>query len=164
MANLDFKARPSPADVKSKLTYNPVTGVVSRIRQRKDKVSGTVKSDGHMEISIFYRRHPVHRLAWVIATGEWPKGVIDHINGNPSDNRLCNLRDVSHAENIQNQRQANRANKSSGYLGVTSSRGRWEARIMTNGKNIYLGRFDTPEEAHQVYLAAKRNLHPGCVI
>lgn len=74
---------------------------------------------------------------------------VDHINGNQLDNRRSNLRVANHAENARN-RGASRRNKS-GHKGVCFSHGKWEANIVDNYKTIYLGRFDTPEEAHEAY-------------
>ncbi len=83
--------------------------------------------------------------------------------GNRSNNRLSNLRDVSQAMNIQNERKP-RSNNKSGFLGVKANRGLWKAEISIDGKTKFLGRFKTPEEAHQVYVEAKRKLHPGCTL
>lgn len=107
-----------------------------------------------------------HRLVWLHLYGEWPEHGIDHINGRRSDNTAANLRSVPQSENVQNQRKARRDNKSTGLLGVSrpSGRSKYRAQIMAQGRNRYLGYFDTPEEAHAAYLAAKRQLHPGCTI
>ena len=110
------------------------------------------------------REYSAHRLAWLYVHGAWPTGQIDHINGDRGDNRISNLRDVTPALNTQNQRRAARSNKSSGLLGVTANRGRWLAQISIGGKSRNLGRYATPEEAHAVYVAAKRVLHAGCTL
>ena len=90
---------------------------------------------------------------------------IDHVNGNKHDNRICNLRQVSSRENVQNQRRAHVSNKSSGLLGVTvKANGKCQARIFVGGKNLYLGSFDDAESAHEAYLVAKRKFHPSCTI
>jgi len=94
--------------------------------------------------------------------GEWPS-EIDHINGDKSDNSYRNLREVSRGENMQNKRKAHRNNKT-GFLGVAREAGKYRARIRVCGKNRSLGMYDTPQQAHQAYLAAKRELHEGCTI
>lgn len=84
-----------------------------------------------------------------------PQGlVVDHINGDGLDNRKKNLRACTHAENIRNQK-LNRLN-TTGYKGVCVNSKKWIARIKINGKLLYLGRYNTPEEAAQVYDEAAR--------
>lgn len=92
-----------------------------------------------------------HRLAWFLHYGVWPAGSIDHINGIRHDNRLVNLRDVTAAENSMNRRGEVNA---SGYPGVTKCHKRWGARIVVNGKRLWLGQHDTPEQAHATYRQA----------
>lgn len=118
---------------------------------------------GYRQISIKCKMHFVHRLAWLMTYGEWPKGEIDHINGQRSDNRLSNLRDLDHALNAQNLR-APKSNNKSGFLGVSRKDRGWRATLKVNGKQLSLGVYATPEEAHKVYLEAKRALHEACSI
>jgi hypothetical protein len=105
----------------------------------------------------------VHRLAFLYVTGSWPSGFVDHINGNPLDNRFCNLRDVPKAINCQNLRRALSNNKC-GLLGASPRHGKWAATIMSKGVRIHIGTFNTPEEAHAAYVSKKRELHPGCTL
>ena len=77
-------------------------------------------------------------------------GDIDHIDGNPSNNKLSNLRDVPHRINIQNRKSKTTRNKS-GFLGVVQRGNKFAAHIHRNGKQIYLGLYETPELAHKVY-------------
>lgn len=100
-----------------------------------------------------------HRLAWKYCYGDWPKGIIDHIDGNALNNAITNLRDATYKINSQNQKVANRRNKV-GLLGVSAqSRGRRGYRARIDGK--YIGIFPTPEEAHAAYLEVKRKSHEG---
>lgn len=92
---------------------------------------------------------PAHRIIWKLVYGKDPDQVIDHIDGNPSNNRIENLRDVSPVKNAQN-----RVNTKKKYLGVTI-KGRESQAIICRDKKVYdLGMFDTPEEARDAYLAA----------
>jgi hypothetical protein len=95
-----------------------------------------------------------HRLAWFYMKGVWPKGDIDHIKGDKSDNRITNLREATTSQNKANERI--RVNNTSGYKGVTWHRKRrkWEAHIGVNGKGLTLGYFDSPERAFIAYMKA----------
>lgn len=150
--------------LKSHLKYDRDTGVFTWADT--GKVAGSLRN-GYTVINIetFAPAKRAHRLAWLYVYGKWPTGDIDHINGERSDNRIENLRDVTRAINIQNRRKASAGSKS-GLLGVVArTRGKpWGASIRVDGKNKYLGTWDTKEQAHEAYLIAKRKYHPGCTI
>lgn len=118
---------------------------------------------GYRRLSCFGKRFAAHRVAWLLHYGHWPEHEIDHINGDKSDNRIDNLRDVPHQLNVQNLR-ASTSSSSTGILGVGPKNGKWRARILKQGKTHYLGTFDTKEEAQNAYVAAKRKHHEGCTI
>lgn len=154
--------------VREILNYDPETGVFTWRksiggRSSPSAIAGRICQDGWRDIGINGPKYAAHRLAWIYMTGEWPSLYIDHINGDRLDNRFSNLRVVDNTVNIQNQRKANKRN-SVGLLGVTTYKGRFIAQIGVNKKQIRLGCFSTPEEAHAAYLDAKRRLHPGCTI
>ena len=157
-------------DVLSVLRYIEETGAFVRTKgmggRHAGSVAGSLDRHGHRLIHVFGRRIAAHRLAWFVSYGKWPSHEIDHINGERDDNRLVNLREATHAENLQNQRRAKSDNKSTGILGAYKSnkRGRWESKIQINGKLKYLGTFESPDAAHEAYVRAKRELHKFCVI
>nr|WP_274383193.1 HNH endonuclease [Cupriavidus gilardii] len=128
-------------------------------------VAGSPDKGGYLQIFFAGKNHKAHRLAWLYMTGSWPSSNIDHINGVPWDNRWANLRDTPQSVNAQNLRRPRRDNKT-GFLGVSPDRrrGGFIAQISANGRCRYLGRFPTPELAHQAYVQAKRQLHAGCTI
>jgi hypothetical protein len=154
------------------LNYNHETGVftwlVTAGRRRAGNEAGWL-TNGHngirRTIEVEQRNYKAHRLAWFYVNGKWPCGVIDHINGNPADNRIENLRDVTQKVNIQNEKVARKKTKS-GLLGAhwIERDKKWAANIRVDGRTIRLGAFQSPEEAHYVYLEAKRRLHEGCTI
>lgn len=84
---------------------------------------------------------------------------IDHINSNGLDNRRSNLRLATHTENIRNSRM--RVTNTSGYKGVHRHKksGRWIAKIRAGGKQMTLGYYDTPQEAHAAYAIAAEKMH-----
>ena len=120
-------------------------------------------SNGYIAIRYKRKVYKAHRLAWGFVYGSWPAGEIDHIDGNPANNKLENLRDVPHSINSQNIKSATTRNKI-GLLGVVKRQNKYSAHIHKNGKQIYLGVFDTPELAHAAYVYAKRQFHRGCTI
>lgn len=121
--------------------------------------------NGYTVARINRKQYLGHRIVWLLATGEWPKGDIDHIDGNPGNNRLDNLRDVSRSTNLQNQRKAH-ADNSTGFLGVTYRNREkcYLSRLYVKGRRYDLGQFPTPELAHAAYVEAKRQLHTGNVL
>lgn len=150
--------------VRSLLSYDPENGVFRWKISRGNAAAGSVAakrvSSRYQDIKIDGRTYQAHRLAWLMVHGRWPNQSIDHINGVKGDNRLCNLRDVSHIENMQNQKRA-RTNNQSGALGVSPKRsGRYCAQIQANGKKYHLGHFKTIEQAAAAYRRAKREVHP----
>jgi hypothetical protein len=154
--------------LKEVLDYNPDTGVFTRrLKQSgvsQGKISGSLTNEGYMVTSIDSKLYKCHRLAWLYMTDAWPNGQIDHKNGNRSDNRFDNLRDVAKQQNTENQRKAQRSNKSTSVLGTWKNGSGFAARISHKNTKVYLGTFATVEEAHAAYIAAKRLLHVGCTI
>lgn len=104
------------------------------------------------------RKVYAHRVAWAIVYGEWPTHSIDHIDGDAGNNRIENLRDVSHGENMLNKWKA--ANNASGVNGVSwnKNRKKWEAYTKIGGKRCSLGHWKTIEEAQAARYAADRLL------
>lgn len=151
------------------LEYNSETGefkwlITKGPRAKIGSFAGSIRTDGYITIRIHGRAYKGHQLAWFIFYGVWPDGEPDHKNSNHADNRIDNLRDLSHASNMQNRRKA-RAGSKSGMLGVTILKsGRFVAQIMTNGKQKHIGVFDTAEEAHIAYINAKRIYHPSSTL
>lgn len=127
-------------------------------------IAGHTNSRGYTHLKLFGMQIPAHRAAWAVTYGKWPKNQIDHIDGNKSNNKISNLRDIGAKSNTQNQIRSKSSNLSSGLLGVSRNRGKWQAQIKVAGRRKHLGTFDSPVIAHQAYLAAKRLMHEGCTI
>lgn len=155
------------AQARELFQYDPETGVLRwrgpRRRPKPGNVAGSARADGYLIVHIDGRSHYVHRVIWLYVYGECPK-FLDHINGDPTDNRLLNLRVATYTINNQNRRRASR-NSLTGLLGVTKIRWgdhyRYQSRIQYQRRKVYLGTFDTPHEAHHRYLQVKRKLHEG---
>lgn len=147
--------------------YNPNTGTFIRkvtigMRAKAGTAPGHI-NHGYLRIRFRGKTVESHRLAWLIMFGEWPTEMIDHINGNRSDNRIDNLRLADYRLNVENQRRA-RSDNRLGILGVRVCGNKYEARIWVNGSPKNLGVFETIEGASSAYVAAKRILHKGCTI
>lgn len=164
------KILPTPEKLRELLTYDPDTGVFHWKKvSGKDKRWNTKYSEKQTftsDCGSGYRRARIegcdvraHRVAWAMHYGKWPDDEIDHINGIRHDNRIINLREASRSENGRNV-PAHR-DSSSGLKGAHwhGQKNRWTSRIRVDGKNRYLGLFDTAEEAHEAYCEASKKCH-----
>lgn len=150
------------ARLKELLSYDPSSGIFRRISGKAEV--GTVRNR-RRSIGVDYKIYLSHRLAWLYVHGVWPKGDIDHIDGNPLNNAISNLRDVSRSVNMQNVKRP-RKDSQTGLMGASLDKrtGRYMSYICLDGATKYLGTFNTAEEANSAYMAAKRQIHPGCTI
>ncbi len=150
--------------VKSLFSYDPETGFLSWIqqrgRQRAGARAGRLHHRGYREVRIDGVLYREHRIIWLWMMGSNPADECEHINRERSDNRWANLRAATRAQNMQNLGAS--AMNTSGFAGASfhKARGKWRSTITFNGRSIHLGHFDTAEEAHIAYLAAKQHLHP----
>lgn len=144
------------------LDYEPLTGVftwaVARQGIQLGRIAGRL-SNGYRRIMIDGESYAAHRLAWLFIHGSFPKSMLDHVNGDKDDNRITNLRLCDRFLNAQNLCLNGKG--TTGYLGVTFDKSyqRFKAQIKFRGVNKFLGRFDTPIEAHQAYVDAKKVIH-----
>lgn len=152
------------SEIRYILKYNPETGVFyNRVdrgaRAMEGSEAGTINPrHGYRQIKFKGKMHYAHRLAWLYVTGSWPVDDIDHINGDKLDNRICNLRECTHAENQANSSM--QKNNKSGFKGVhwNNPAGKWVAQIGHHGKGEHLGCFDDPSEAAKAYDVAAISL------
>lgn len=100
-----------------------------------------------------------HTVVWALTHGCMPNGEIDHINGDPSDNRPCNLRVCTSSQNKMNR--GKQVNNTSGFKGVSwhSKAAKWQCHIMVARKSIYLGLFACAHDAHKAYCEASEKYH-----
>lgn len=151
------------------VSYDPLTGEFTRLVNtapmgRMGQAAGSLaKPHNRIELRVDGKLYKAHRLAWLYMTGEWPRHDIDHVDGDSTNNRWANLRDVDARTNGQNRRRPQKNNKL-GLLGVCQVGDQFLAQIRDADANRNLGLFESAEQAHQAYLAAKRALHDGCTI
>ena len=142
------------------LTYDPETGEfrwrVARNRQIPNSIAGNLRRDGYRRIRIDRKTYGAHRLAWLYTHGKWPTDQIDHINMIKNDNRLCNLREATNAQNMHNTRKI--CTNTSGVKGVTWNKlnKKWYSQIKINRKQIHIGQFDELSDAAAAYERAAK--------
>lgn len=132
------------------LSYNKDTGDVIAIkksgpRSKIGQILGTMNPMGYLTIGFNKKTYKLHRVAWYLHYSKWPEGVLDHINGDKTDNRIENLRDVTQRINTQNTKKFN------GGVIYRPKANKWEAAAKIKTKRIYLGLFQSKLEAQQAY-------------
>lgn len=122
------------------------------------KTAGTVNENGYRIIGINKKRYRAHRLIFLMHYGYIPE-FIDHIDGNPGNNKIGNLRAATKNQNEYNT--GKRKNNTSGFKGVSwhSQKNKWRATIFINSRQMTLGLFETPEEAFDAYCRASKKFH-----
>lgn len=158
----DFNEGLSHKRLKQFISYCPETGGFKRLdgyKVKKGCRAGGLDALGYLKIKLDGFTYLGHRLAWFYMHGKWPADEIDHINNNPSDNRLVNLREATPSQNKAN-RMLPRHN-TSGCKGVSyyTADDIWVVRFLAGGKNIYIGRFKEKEEAIQAYKDSIHKYH-----
>ena len=170
MKRAPIKLLPSAAHLRRWFSYDPLTGILrwnrvasnSQANRRRNSLfagqpAGYV-SGGYRSVMLNERTFLVHRVIWKMMTGRDPLTQIDHINGDPLDNRWENLRAAT-----QDQNQANRKtsrNNTSGFKGVSfiQAHQKWRAAISVNGKKRHIGYYSTPERAFDAYVETARSM------
>lgn len=119
-------------------------------------IAGVIQPHGYRRISVDGKSYYAARLAIFWITGSWPRQIVDHMNGVRNDDRWSNIREATQSQNLANKRrQINNKAKLKGVCLDKRTR-RYVAQISFNRHNIFLGRFDTKEEAHAAYVTAAR--------
>lgn len=153
------------ATLTQSLNYDPATGIFTWAVSNSNRVkigdrAGVIATNGRRYINIGGEKHMAHRLAWFYVKGEWPEGDIKQKNGDFDDCSWGNLEDVSRS--IASRSRALGGRNKSGYRGVSlNKRGRWQAFITRNYKQVNLGTFDTAELASVAYEAAALEMEPA---
>lgn len=143
--------------LKEVVSYDPSTGLFTSVIKLNGRpvgsVLGNVEPDGYITFSIDGKKVRANRAAVAYQTEEWPNKelYVDHKNRVRHDNRYTNLAVVTPIQNAQN-------NKGVG-ISFQKTRNKWLAQICVNNKRMYLGRYDTPEEASRAFSIAKEKYH-----
>jgi hypothetical protein len=136
--------------------YDPLSGeftwlVTMGSRAQKGQRAGCPGKGRHTPLMIDKVLYKAHRLAFFYMTERWPH-ELDHIDLDKGNNRWANLREATRSGNMANTPK--RSTNTSGFKGVRWCAGKWNAQITVSGQCFYLGRFETKEEAHAVYVSA----------
>lgn len=149
--------------LKETLSYDQETGLFTRLKRTSNCIKANQiacrlnKRTNYRQVSFNGVEYQAHRLIWMYVYGTWPKGQIDHINRDKSDNRLSNLRDCSISENKQNSGVYK--NNKTGFRGISKKGKKYEANIRVNGKRTYIGSFDSAQLAYNTYVMFAKKLH-----
>lgn len=148
--------------LKSILCYDQETGnftyKVKRGNFKPGDKAGSLCRRGYLQIGINNRMYSGHRLAWLYTNGEFPDFQIDHIDGNPANNRIVNLRLASNAENQWNVGSVSHNTSSFKGIALHKNSNKWQAQCRINGKSHYLGLHETKELAHAAYITFAKSM------
>ena len=127
-------------------------------RIKVGEVAGVVSVKGYVVVRVDYIDVFAHHVVWALRFGEYPSTSLDHINRIKTDNRIENLREATASDNAANCESKGRTSK---YVGVSLDRGRgtWIAQIMKGGRNQYIGRYQSEEDAALAYNRAATKIH-----
>ncbi len=141
----------NPERLREVYSYDSNTGIFTRKEKPFRKKCGGLTHNGYLKLSVDATRFRAHRLAWLYHYGAWPNGWLDHKNGDRLDNRITNLRVADKSLNGVNRGKSKAS--TSGFKGVTFDKksGCWRAQIGFRGKNIFVGDFSSPKQAHKAY-------------
>ena len=144
-------------ELKSQLHYDQETGIFTW--KSNNKVAGYTREDGYKFIRINYKLYRSHRLAWLYINNKFPKNEIDHIDGNPSNNKIENLRESNSSQNKCNTKL--RKDNTSGIKGLHwyKAYNKWQVNININKTRKSLGYFNDLFEACCAIYSARNKLH-----
>lgn len=155
-----MKQYPSREELQALFDYCPNTGKFYRRTSRRRHKAGSEaggKASGRIYLDIAHEKYLAHRCAWIMAYGTSPEVEIDHIDRNPLNNALWNLRLASSSDNKCNKRA--QSNNKLGVKGVHMHQGRFRVKVNKNGVVMYDAHFDTLEEAIEARALAAAEHH-----
>lgn len=134
----------------------------NRPRCKKDSIAGSFNSEGYIQITLKGVNYYVHRIVYQMVNRLHIlpcEVMLDHIDGNKSNNNPTNLRIATKSTNAMNR--GKQSNNSSGYKGVSFRKDirKWLAKITKEGKAFHIGTFNTKEEAALAYCQAASEIH-----
>jgi len=149
------------ADIRDRLAYCATGRLIHRFGKTCGKTAGGLSGNGYFTISVLGKNIGLHRAIWAYHNGALPPDgmVIDHINGDPKDNRIENLRLATYAQNLANKTKAPRGKQRMFGVSFNKDAKRFRSQLRVNGKRVHIGYFDTAEEAVAAYEAKGREIY-----
>lgn len=147
------------------LDYDPDTGIFTALIARGKIKPGDILGfpggfkSKYLIAHIDGRKYLLQRLAWLYKTGEWPKEEVDHMDRTETNNRWENLREATRSQNAANR--GHQTNNTSGHIGVSwhKKSQKWQAYIKHGGVEVYLGSFESIDDAVERRRKAAIELH-----
>lgn len=153
----------SQSELKKHLSYDPLTGYftrnVSAGVSKQGSIAGTKHCLGYINIGLKGQIYPAHRLAWLYVYGEFPSGILDHINRVRHDNRIENLRCVTRSENGINVKLSKRNTTGIKHVSYSEKTGKWYCQLSIKGVKKHKGPFDTKEDAAEAAKTLQQTHH-----
>jgi hypothetical protein len=160
---MPIKPKPLPPveALQALFRYEPETGAIysktantnRRLGERCDRLSAN-----YLVVYVAPKLYLAHRVAWKLYYCTEPPFWLDHINGDRLDNRIANLREATHAQNMCNRSVA--SHSLTGVKGVSyRGKGKWRAYLVADGKKISLGNFSSLEAAGAAVSEARQKAH-----
>lgn len=132
--------------LKELFEYDEHTGNFTRListstKSKVGQIAGSNHIGGYIEIGIDNKSYMAHRLVWLYVHGHFPKRLIDHIDGNRKNNKLNNLREANHTQNMYNSKIRSDNNSGIKCVSWNAREGKWEVRIKIDNKLKYFGMY-----------------------
>jgi hypothetical protein len=129
-------------------------GINGRIGER----TGTLNQNGYWNVRVNNKQYKNHIIIFLMHHGYLPK-FVDHIDGNPLNNKIENLRPATHAENIQNAKTYNTSTTGIRNVSWHKPLNKWRVQLQVRGKKKHIGYFDDLELAELVAIEARDKYH-----
>jgi len=140
-------------ELRTAFSYDPVTGILTRIKWTKNAVLGPIEAGRH---KTSYEGIPyiITHLIWALYYGYWPDCLVDHRDGDKRNTKIKNLRQATHQQNQFNKVGFGKYPKGVVFKADARRSKPWSARIRINGRKIPIGSYATMEEAAEAYRQA----------
>lgn len=148
--------------LKSILNYDPLTGILTWVNSSRGGWNGKEAGTpciGYLRITINKKNYLAHRLAWLYIYGKFPDGILDHIDGDKTNNRINNLREATFSQNVMNQSITSRNSSGAKNVHWCNLTKKWRGTFCIKRKCYTVGFFENIEDAIAAVAAKRLELH-----